>query len=242
MSNLDHNQTTNNRRSLGDQLMPYPGAVLWDWDGVVVDTISVHVKSISYIMESEGLSFDYQYYRELIGRKDKEIIELIVRRADPDIHEEKVEEIFLMHQNSYKELVDKGHVQPFPGVEKWVKYFQQNKIPQIIASSTTRENIDLVFSQLSFCNSFIGVISGSPNVRGKPEPDIFLLSSNVLGVTPQDCLVIEDTALGIKAAKRAGMVCIGITNTWPKEYLKEADLIVESLADLSPENLFIRKI
>jgi beta-phosphoglucomutase-like phosphatase (HAD superfamily) len=102
-----------------------------------------------------------------------------------------------------------------------------------IASSTPMENIRLITGGLGIDNCFQAIVSSQDVTEGKPSPQSFLLAAQRLGVEPKNCLVIEDAVAGVTAAKRAGMSCLAITNTHPKESLKEADLIVDSLKAVS---------
>ena len=112
-------------------------------------------------------------------------------------------------------------------------YFQAKGIRQAIASSAPLENIDVLVDELNLRRSFDALVSGY-HLIGKPAPDVFLASAQAIGILPQNCLVIEDAVTGVESAKRAGMLCIAVTNTNPAEKLQEADYIVDSLLRLEP--------
>lgn len=217
--------------------IPFPNAVLWDWDGVIADTLSIHAKTIKSIFESEGYNFDENYFITLVGQKD--VIGLMVKREKPDIEETRMKEIHQKRQTVFNDLVEKNSIQAFPGIEDWTFFFFDKNIPQAIASSTSRENIEIILSNFRFKKYFREIITTGPNIPGKPDPTVFLLASQALGIKPEKCLVFEDTPEGILAAKRAGMTCIAITNTWPAENLTGADLIISSLKALNPDEIFI---
>ena len=98
-----------------------------------------------------------------------------------------------------------------------------------IASSTPVENIELITQSLDIAGLFDAVVSDKDVIRGKPDPEVFLLAVDKLGAAPADCIVIEDAVAGVRAAKDAGMKCIAVTTTNPTEALAQADQVVESL-------------
>jgi beta-phosphoglucomutase-like phosphatase (HAD superfamily) len=102
-----------------------------------------------------------------------------------------------------------------------------------IASSAPRENIELIMDTLDIARYFLVIISEKDVTRGKPEPDGYLLAAKRLGVKPENCLVIEDAIVGVTAARRAGMHCLAVTNSHPRDSLNDADLVVDSLEEIS---------
>ena len=104
-----------------------------------------------------------------------------------------------------------------------------------IASSAPMENIQLILRGLGIESYFQAIVWGREVTEGKPSPQAFLLAAEKLGVKPEDCLVIEDAVAGVSAAKRAGMKCIAVTTTNPREKLHEADLVVDSLAEVGAD-------
>jgi beta-phosphoglucomutase len=106
-----------------------------------------------------------------------------------------------------------------------------------IASSTVIENIHLITGSLGIENYFEAIITGHDVTEGKPSPQVFLVAAQRLGADPKNCVVFEDAVAGVKAAKSAGMHCVAITSSNPREKLAEADLVVDSLAEVSVNDL-----
>jgi len=106
-----------------------------------------------------------------------------------------------------------------------------------VASSGEMANIVTVIDALGIANYFDALVSGAFLPRSKPDPAIFVQAAGALGVPPARCLVIEDGTVGVEAARRAGMACLAVTTTHPREHLQGADLIVDSLCEISPQML-----
>lgn len=118
----------------------------------------------------------------------------------------------------------------------WLGRFTRAGFPQAVASSAPQENIDAIMEGLHLTASFDALVSGSA-LPGKPDPATFLLAAKRLGMRPEDCLVIEDAKVGVQAAKAGGMKCVAVCTTLPASDLREADMVVERLDDLTPEAL-----
>ncbi len=116
---------------------------------------------------------------------------------------------------------------------EFIKSLRENGFKIALASSGPGKNIRLILQGLGIENYFDAVVSGEDVTEGKPNPQCFLLAAQKLGITPKDCIVIEDAVAGVAAAGSAGMHCIAITNTHPAEKLKPADLIVDSLEKIT---------
>ena len=130
----------------------------------------------------------------------------------------------------------KGNLKPLPGVTDWLQRFAQSGVRQAVASSAPQKNIDAIIDDLGLRNMFTILVSGS-ELSGKPDPATFLLAAKLLGVTPADCLVIEDATVGVEAAQLGGMNCVAVCTTHPREELQNADIVVDGLEDLTTEDL-----
>jgi HAD superfamily hydrolase (TIGR01509 family) len=133
-----------------------------------------------------------------------------------------------------------GNIKPFPGAVRLLNALKNGKFKLGLASSAPKENIDLVLSELNLARIFDCIVFGQEVSESKPSPQIYLLAAKKLEVAPNDCVVIEDSPLGVKAAKTAGMKCLAITNTHPLEKLEEADRVVNSLENVDLITLLTR--
>jgi beta-phosphoglucomutase-like phosphatase (HAD superfamily) len=106
-----------------------------------------------------------------------------------------------------------------------------------LVSSTPKENIELITEKLGIKKYFSLFINGDDVKEGKPSPRAFLLAAEKLGVEPKNCVVIEDAIVGVQAAKRAGMYCIAVTNAHPQEDISEADIVVNSLEEITVKTI-----
>lgn len=119
----------------------------------------------------------------------------------------------------------------YPGAEELVDLLHSRKIPLAIVTTGLRTRLDHSVPR-SFLEKFNALVTGEDTKEGKPSPAPYLKGAEKLGVSPKDCLVVENAPLGIESAKRAGTYCIAVCNTMGREYLREADEIIVSLQDL----------
>lgn len=126
----------------------------------------------------------------------------------------------------------KDGIELLPGVAEWLKHFQQHGFQQAVASSGPPENISFSVDATGIRSYFDALVSCSTGPT-KPDPWVFLEAARQLKVTPETCLVIEDTPNGVKAARHAGMRVLAVATSNPTTALQEADLVVENLSELN---------
>jgi len=198
--------------------------VLWDMDGVLVDTGEFHYQAWSRTLALFDIPFSRELFRETFGMNNKGILERLL--GDETDH--RFFTIIIDKKEKLFRQVIHGHVKPLPGVVEMLHFLKSKSIRQAIASSAPQENIDALVDELILRDSFEAIVSGD-ELAGKPAPDVFLAASQAIGVSPQNCLVIEDSVAGVEAAKRAGILCLAVTNTNPAGNLYQADYVVDSL-------------
>lgn len=202
--------------------------IIWDLDGVIVDSAPFHFEAWRKFTASRGIVFTHEDFRRTFGMKNEDIlVRIFGEKLERGLLETWSEE----KEEGFRQLIQ-SKVKPFPGVLTSVSNFDAAGYKQAVASSTPLKNIHLILNALSITAFFRVIISGEEVVKGKPDPEAFLKAAKRMGLTPDKCLVIEDAAAGIEAAKRAGMKAIGVTNTLPSDVLASADLVVKSLEDL----------
>lgn len=200
-------------------------AILWDLDGVLVDSMDFHYQAYREVLAGSGRDFSREeYLRELIGLRNY----VILRRVLGERSDEEVTALAEQKEEAFRRLI-RGNVQALPGAERLVRRAKKAGLLQAIVSSTPRENIALILRSLALESSFDTIVGEEDATRGKPDPEGFLVGARLLGTAP--CVVIEDAPEGIAAGKAAGMRCIGVTTTRPAEKLSQADLVVASLED-----------
>lgn len=203
-------------------------AILWDMDGVIVDSSSFHFVAWEETFAKRGITLSQENFIRLFGARNDFIIRDILGQELP---EEEVKAIAQEKERHFREKA-KGKIKLFPGVSKLLNSIRKGAFKLALASSAPRENIDFITGELKLEGYFSCIISGHEVSESKPSPQVYLLAAEKLMAEPNDCIVIEDSPLGVKAAKAAGMRCLAVTNTHPKQDLKEADSVVDSLEEV----------
>ncbi len=207
-------------------------AVIWDMDGVLVDSEPTHRET----WEATFKKFNMPVYPERLQRSFGMTSETVVEiMADVPLSTQKIAEICSEKMRLFQKAII-AEAEIFQGVRGWLDSFKQNGVCQALASSGTPENIALILGKLEIENYFDVIVSGK-DLPSKPEPTIFLKAADKLGVNPPQCLVIEDSVAGVKAAKAAGMHCLAVTTSSPASALSEADLVLENLTQLMSDQI-----
>jgi len=201
-------------------------AVLWDLDGVLVDTAPFHFQAWQELFQSLGKGFSEADFRRTFGLRNDAILADILGELAPA----EVERLAQRKEELYRDKIG-GRVTAIPGAIGLLRRLQQRGRKSAIVSSTTRENVRVVLSSLGLEGVFEAVVAEEDAPKGKPDPQGFLVAAEKLGVAAGECVVIEDAPGGVEAAKRAGMRCIGVTTSRPREALAAADLVVDSLEE-----------
>ena len=212
--------------------MPNPQAVLWDLDGVLVDSGSYHYEAFRQLMADRGRHLTEAEFGRLLGLRNDSILRALLGELPPD----EMEALAARKEGLFRRLIA-GRVRALPGAPVLVDRLCAARVPQAIVSSTPRANIELILRSLGMERKFAVVVGEEDASRGKPDPEGFLTAAIRLGVAPDGCVVLEDAPEGVAAAKRAGMRVIGVATTRRPEQLSEADLVVESLENPAVEAL-----
>lgn len=203
-------------------------AIIWDMDGVIVDTAPYHFKSWRYVFRKRGIDFTEADFKRKFGQRNDAIIRSTI---GSNIADNEMEAIAREKEEYFRRIVW-DNVKPLPGATELIKTLAEQGFKMAVASSAPPENIQLLLGSLGITGYFQQVVSGREVTESKPSPQIFLLAAKKLGVARENCIVIEDAIAGVAAAKKAGMFCIAVTTTNPRESLREADLVIDSLAEL----------
>lgn len=213
-------------------------AALFDMDGVLVDSISLHIESWNQVFTSMGLpSFSHELYFSVLGHTNKEMLSTFSEVNQIRLSSPQIEDILFRKEAAFRENI-MYHASCTPGVLDWLTFFNLKHIPCSVASSATMANIAFILHTLKIADYFLSAISGAYLPASKPDPRIFLSAAASLGVPAEDCLVIEDAPAGIQAAKSANMICCAIATSYPKNKLAGANFVLESLAEITPEMFF----
>ena len=207
--------------------------VIFDLDGVLIDSGQFHLLAWYDLAELHGYEMNDDMFTQTFGMRNCQIIPLLAgEKLEPEV----IAELSEWKEQRFRELA-MGKLKILDGVEKLINQLDENNFMLAIGSSTTRSNIEFFLDNMPFAECFDDYVIGDDVQNGKPAPDTFLKAAEKLNLAPADCVVIEDAIAGIQAAKTAGMKVIAVTNTRPRQELTEADMIVDSLMEISAEDI-----
>jgi HAD superfamily hydrolase (TIGR01509 family) len=209
-------------------------AVLWDLDGTLVDSAEFHWLSWRDTMAAEGVILTYQQFLDSFGQKNDRILP---GWLGPGADADRIRRVGDAKEAEYRRLATVHGLTPLPGASAWVRRLHAEGWQQAIASSAPGENVGVMQAALALDGMFEAIVSAEDVTRGKPDPQVFLAAAERLGVPPDRCIVVEDAAVGVQAARSAGMGCIGVNRT----VVLDADVAVSSLLEL-PADAFDRLV
>jgi len=201
------------------------GAVIFDMDGVMVQTAPQHLAAWRQVFAEMGREFSKEEFRATFGRRNQEILRHILGEG---ISEVQVEVLGRKKEEHYRALV-RGEVEAAPGFIPLLEALRDNEFKIAVGTSAPRQNVELILDVLSVRERLDVVVTAEDVDRGKPDPETFLLAAQRCNIEPKGCVVFEDSVAGIEAARAAGMRCIGVG----RPDIAKADLMVDSLAKVT---------
>lgn len=223
---------TNYHLHRGLNLHDYLKGVIWDMDGVLIDSMEIQFNIWQNIFQGYGVLFERKDFNRHFGTTNLETIRVVL--GDRLTVEESI--ALANKKQSVFEKVALQKAQLIPGVKKWLRFFNHLKIPQAIASSNAQRFIEAISARLKISPYFKAIVSAE-NLASKPDPAVFLESARRIQAEPSNCLVFEDALAGIEGAHRAGMKCIAIATTNPSSALEKSDLVISDFSTLSPDQI-----
>ena len=208
--------------------------VLWDMDGVLVDSGEFHFQAWSETLPDYGIAFSRESFRAVFGMNNARTLEALLGRPPAP---ELLAEISDRKERRFRQAIQ-GRAQALPGVLDWLERLKSAGWRQAVASSAPPENVDALVDELDLRAIFDALVSAR-GLPSKPEPALFFHAARLIDVPPARCVVVEDAVSGVEAAKRAGMRCIAVTTTNPASALGAADVVVQRL-DALPADAFQR--
>jgi HAD superfamily hydrolase (TIGR01509 family) len=204
-------------------------AAIFDFDETMIDLEAQHTRACELLcreLGSDYLQFPEEY-RTASGRR---IIDDIRDMRRFFGWRQAVEELFAMRQRFFDEAIRESDLELMPGVARVIKELHDAGLRLAIASSAVRASIEEVLRRFDLRDKFELIVDGSEVRRGKPDPEAFLVTAARLGVAPAQCIVFEDSAVGVQAAKAAGMYCVAVRNPHAQvlQNLDAADLVLDS--------------
>ena len=217
----------------------YPDAVIFDFDGVIVDTEPIHYQVFQQILEPLGMGYTWQEYTDTyMGFDDRDAFREAFRTAGQAITQDGLQELINQKASLFEQAVARG-VTPYPGVVELIKELAAHGIPLAICSGALRSDIMPILEQLDIKHFFSHIVTADDVPQSKPHPASYLKAKDLLltsfpeKLNPSSLIyAIEDTPAGIQSAKGAGLRVVAVTNSYPADKLVQADAQITSLMQL----------
>lgn len=200
-------------------------AFIFDMDGVLIDSTELHVAAWRQYLLAQGLEVDDLPVR-MLGRHNDDLVRDLFRDLNPDEHA-------VVQHGAAKERLYREMTQPVlssrlvPGAVEFLR--RHPAVPKAVATNAEQANLDFVLDAAGIRECFQAAITGRDAGRPKPYPDIYLRAAALLGVSPANCIVFEDSETGVRAARDAGMMVVGVTTTL--SVLKGVELSIPDFFD-----------
>ncbi len=217
-----------------EENLSHPFAVIFDMDGVIVDSNPTHTIALRKFCKMHGHYLtDDELKAKVYGRANKDWL--------PDIFGDHIAPA------EYKKLADEKEalfrklfesiIQPLKGLIHFLDILKQNNVTIAVASSAPPENVEFTLKKTGTKKYFNIVLDESSFSKGKPDPEIYLKTASLLDFSPERCIVFEDSIAGVEAAKKAGCKVIGVTTTHSREEFIKIDLVIDDFQELKLINL-----
>ena len=205
-------------------------AVIFDMDGVIIDSEPIHFETDMETMKYLGCNISKEELEKYVGTTNEYMIADIKKNYNI---RKSVEEIINYKVEMVKNKIVQSDLEPIEGIRELLIDLKDKNIPAAIASSSPKDFINIVVSKFKLQDYFKYIVSGEEVESGKPAPDVYIETAKKLGISPKECTVIEDSKNGVLAAKAAGMKCIGFQNiNSGNQDLSKADIIVNSIGEI----------
>lgn len=207
--------------------------VIFDLDGVIVDTAKYHYQAWNNLAQQLGTTLTPEENEQLKGVSRMDSLQFLLDKANLQLSDTEKKALADSKNNDYLLLIqDMDESELLPGVHDFINDLRAHNIKVVLGSAS--KNAKIVLQSTGLLDKFDAIIDGNDVVKGKPDPEVFLKGADAVGVHPEDCVVIEDAEKGIEAANSANMFTIGIGD--PK-VLKDADAVLPNLNQMSYNRL-----
>jgi len=204
--------------------------VIFDLDGVLIDSSLLHLESWRMVGAERGFEMTDEFFWKTFGMPNSRIFPLLFGR---DLPPEEARELSEYKEQVYRRLAA-GRLKALPGAVALLRALRDAGFRIALGTSTPMVNVQVILDAIGVRPCFDAFVSGDDVTHGKPDPEVFVKAGEKLGLPPERCVVVEDAMVGIQAAKGAGMRCLAVTTTHPREKLAEADRVVDSLEEVTP--------
>ncbi|MEK7450364.1 MAG: HAD family phosphatase [Patescibacteria group bacterium] len=209
-------------------------AVIFDMNGVIVQDELIHQESVRQYCKRHGFNItEEEFKRDIFGRTEKDIFEYLYKRP---ITPKELKEYSNERVDGAIEIF-KPQLKMANGLEALLENLYENNIPMAIATNSRNRYFNFIMDGLGIRKYFKVTVTAEDITKGKPDPEIYLMTAKQLRINPHDCIVFEDTMMGIESAKAAGMKVIAIATINSKEELGIADKVIDSFNEIDLEAL-----
>jgi len=191
-------------------------AVLFDLDGVIIDSHDQHEAAWEQLAKAHGKTLPPNFFKESFGMRNQSIFATLLPWTN-DATE--IAELSEEKEALYRKILATSGLSPLPGAADLLSQLAEARIPAVLATSTPRSNVGAVMDATGLGHLFLDVICGSDVANGKPDPEVFLKAAAAANADPAQCVIIEDAQVGIQAGLAAGCKVLALTTTHPKEAL-----------------------
>ena len=217
----------------------YPSAVIFDFDGVIVDTEPLHYQAFQKILQPLNLGYNWETYQQTyMGFDDRDAFREAFKQGGRTLSGDELEQLIADKAAIFQQVIAAG-VAPYPGVTELIKNLHEQGTPLAICSGALRSDILPIIDQLDVATCFTLIVTADDVPHSKPDPTCYRIAAQQLVAAYPDQLkpdsliiAIEDTPAGIRSAKGAGLLVVAVSNSYPAEHLQQADRIVASLKEL----------
>ena len=207
--------------------------VIFDLDGVIVDTAKYHFLAWKNLADELGFEFTESHNELLKGVSRVRSLDILLGIGNVNISEGKKQEYLISKNEDYLKYINKmGPEEILSGAEKLLDTLDELGIGYVLGSAS--KNAPLILKQVNLLNRFKGIVDGNSVSKAKPDPEVFLIGAKKLNLPPERCIVFEDAIAGVEAANKANMTSVGIGDI---DTLKEANYNFNNLTEI-PENFF----
>ena len=211
-------------------------AVLFDMDGVIVDTEPLHRKAYFKMFDDLGIDVSEELYTSFTGSSTKRVCTTLVEKFNLEVSHE---DLAAIKRNYFKYYFDTDQdFDLIPGVKNLIEHYYENGLKLVLASSAHMNTINWVFEKFGLEQYFIGKISGADLQESKPHPEIFIMAAEMAGEDKENCMVIEDSTNGIEAAYSAEIFCVAYQSAHSTHQVYDkASLLVSDFTDIEFEKI-----
>ena len=205
---------------------------IFDLDGVIVNTVPIHFKAWKRMFEEYGKTFTFEDYKQKVDgipRTDG------ARAILTDLSDKDLEKAATKKQDYFLGYLKSEKIELYSSTVSLIKNLRETGKKVAVISSS--KNCKMILEKVGLISTLDAIVDGHQITKGKPNPQIFLTAAERIGAKPSECVVFEDAVLGVEAAKRAEMRCVGIDRYSQPERLKKADTVVSDLSEITVKGL-----